>query len=89
MQAARAIGEAPPYDKLLLEAFNELSSSRTVGMGMGVGPIPMESILRYAQHYRFTEQETDDFWFIIRAVDRHFLSVIMPMVQKRNQPPSS
>jgi len=87
MQAARAIGEAPPYDSFYLEALNELSSSRNVGMG--VGPIPTEAILRYAQHYRLTERETDEFWFIIRAVDRHFLSVIMPMVQKRNQPPSS
>jgi hypothetical protein len=87
MQAARAIGEAPPHDSFHLEAFNELSSSRSVGMG--VGPIPTTAILDYARHLRLTERETDDFWFIIRAVDRQFLSVIMPMVQKRNQPPSS
>lgn len=87
MQAARALGEAPAYDSFYLEAFNELSSSRSVGMG--VGPIPTGAILKYARHYRLTERETDDFWFIIRAVDRHFLAVIMPMVQKRNQPPSS
>jgi hypothetical protein len=57
------------------QAFNELSSDRS--MGMGLGPIPYSSIRAWADEHGVTGRDDFDFFHgVIRGVDTEFLAVM-------------
>jgi hypothetical protein len=55
------------------EAFNELSSERQIGMGMG--PIPRSAIKRYAAEFAIEGEDYDVFHSIIRQMDNKYISL--------------
>lgn len=61
-----------PFDYFYMEAFQELSTERQ--MGMGLGPIPNSKIKEYASDCGFDVLLRDAFIFIIRAMDNAFLA---------------
>lgn len=56
---------------LYLYFFNQLSSCRSVGMG--IGPIPWTAIITYAEFREFNYRETITFVNIIQLLDSVFL----------------
>lgn len=52
-------------------AFQELSTDRPVGMG--VGQIPWTSIDRFAERHGLEEEEYDSFLYLIRRMDEEFM----------------
>lgn len=54
-------------------AFYDLSSDRS--FGMGVGPIPYSSVCRYAEAHGMGRDEFDYFHTIIRAMDTEYLAI--------------
>jgi hypothetical protein len=55
-----------------IEAFNELSTCRPIGMGEG--PIPFTSIAEYAKIYEVEQgEEFLEFLYYIRAMDSEYL----------------
>lgn len=56
------------------EAFNDLSSERQIGMG--VGPIPRSAIKAYAEEFDIVGDAFDKFYRIIREVDLEYLKQI-------------
>jgi hypothetical protein len=66
------IGEmTEPWMAFYIESFFELSTERSVGMG--IGPIPWSSIFNYASAFEFTGSDYHTFHSIIRAMDSHYL----------------
>ena len=63
--------EILPQHQLYMEAFNELSTERQIGMG--VGPIPRSAIRAYAQELGIVGDEFEHFHRIIRLVDNDYL----------------
>lgn len=56
------------------DAFDELSTARQVGMGLG--PIPFTAIAEYFRMYEISAFESfDDFSFVIRRMDKVFLEL--------------
>ena len=70
-------GELSTRPKLQLDltlyynAFMSLSSCRTIGAS--VGSIPWTSIKDYGVFYRFNEQQLEDLFFYIPALDAEYL----------------
>lgn len=63
---------ALPGDQFYLEAFDELSSCRQIGMS--VGPIPYDKIVWYSREILgFDEDSTSVFKSIIRELDNVYL----------------
>jgi hypothetical protein len=60
-------------------AFNELSSERQIGMGLG--PIPLSAIRRYAEEWELDGDEYEVFYSIIRKMDIKYLD----MTHSKNQ----
>lgn len=60
-----------PSLSLYLEAFFELSTNRH--FGMGVGPIPFNSILEYGKYYEFTDVEMSDLIYFVREMDNAYV----------------
>lgn len=58
-------------DEFYLQAFNELSTCRQIGFG--VGPIPWRDIIFFAEYARLDETMLPIFVRIIRAMDRVYL----------------
>lgn len=56
---------------LYYDAFWNLTTTRQVGMG--AGPIPWTACHTYAQVLHFDEEQADDLWFFISAMDAVFL----------------
>lgn len=56
------------------EAFNDLSSERQIGMG--VGPIPRSAVKAYAEEFDIVGDAFDKFYRIIRAVDLEYLKQV-------------
>lgn len=56
---------------LFIDAFWELNSERSIGMGLG--PIPLTSVLAYASEYDFDDDQRSDLVFFIRSLDAAFL----------------
>lgn len=54
-----------------MKAFWDLSTCRQVGMGLG--PIPWDSMVRYAQFYGLEDDVAEAFVYIIRAMDIVYL----------------
>lgn len=52
-------------------AFNELTTCRAIGMG--VGPIPWTSIQEYADRAELDSDERDNLTYLIRAMDNAYL----------------
>jgi len=52
-------------------AFNDLSTCRDVGMGMG--PIPWTEVQAYADSYGLSEDESDDLHVLMALMDKAFL----------------
>lgn len=50
---------------------------------MAIGQIPTSAFETMQRIYGLSNREFDDLLYIIRTVDRHFLKVIYPMIQKR------
>lgn len=53
------------------DAFQELSTSRSIGLG--VGPIPFTAIVEYSRIYEL--EEFEEFAYIIRKMDNAFLEL--------------
>lgn len=69
-----AIANAPELYlglELYYNGFNQLSSSRP--QGFGVGAIPLSYILDYCQVYSIIGEDMDDFVWFITNIDRKFL----------------
>lgn len=62
--------EVFPTDEFYFRAFNFLSSSREMGMGMG--PIPWKDIVHYAQWKNYPEEEA--LCVIIQLMDSAWLA---------------
>jgi hypothetical protein len=79
--AINAVKKAP---KLLFPlywtAFNDLSTERQVGMGLG--PIPIRATDWYAGRLMLTERETEAFVSIIRNVDVYYLNKVAARTAK-------
>ena len=58
-------------DYFYLEAFQELSTCRS--SGMGIGPIPWRDIIEYARMYGLCNMMQDVFLRVIRSMDNKFL----------------
>lgn len=56
------------------EAFNELSTERQIGMG--VGPIPRSAIKAYADEFGIAGDDYDPFHRIIRTMDNAYLAQV-------------
>lgn len=56
-----------PGDEFYLEAFSHLSSCRAIGMG--IGPIPWNFIVDYAERHDLTDDFRDVFVAVIEAMD--------------------
>lgn len=56
---------------LFLNAFYELDGERNNGMGLS--PVPWSTIKDYAQFYEMDSEQTEDFFFVIRELDRAYL----------------
>lgn len=70
----KAIQDAPELAlglEFTYTAFWEMGTCRPVGFG--VGYIPWRDILKYAEHYHLDEEATEDFMFLIRAMDKAFM----------------
>lgn len=68
------IKNAPILEDWMLfyfDAFHELGTDRQ--FGFQAGPIPMSSLFLYVDRYDFSEDDAEDFFFIIRQMDNHFL----------------
>ena len=63
-----------------MEAFNELSTTRSVGFG--VGPIPWTALDRYA--VRYGVKDFDRFVFLIRHMDDSFCKAKKPPKEGSN-----
>lgn len=55
-------------------AFNELGTERQ--LGMAAGPIPFTSILKYAEHFEFDEEQTEQLLYFIRKLDAWYLKKV-------------
>jgi hypothetical protein len=60
-----------PWMAFYIESFFELSTERSVGMG--IGPIPWSSIFNYASAHEFIGSDYHTFHSIIRSMDSHYL----------------
>ena len=75
--------EAAPKlnDAFYLQAFNELSTLRTIGMS--AGPIPLDKITWYAERLDYDLVEQDAFEYVIRTVDVAWLNLQAEAASKR------
>ena len=67
----KAIANAPTLWlglALYYDGFWEVSSDR-----VGMGPIPWSSVLRYAQLFGFSEEQTEDLLYHVRVMDNAYL----------------
>lgn len=65
--------ELPGHLGILMEAFYDLSASRTATMG-GPGPIPISEVLAYCQYYEIAGvEERAEFFSIMKSLDNVFL----------------
>ena len=60
-----------PGDQFYLSAFHELSTTRATGFGLG--PIPWDKILRYAEIAGLDDDLRADFQQVIRVLDNAYL----------------
>lgn len=58
--------------ELYWNAFVDLNTCRSVGMA--AGPIPWDSILKYANEYQFAGFQREALFYHVRAMDVAFLS---------------
>jgi hypothetical protein len=69
-------------------AFNNLTSERSIGMG--IGPIPYSAIRRYADDYDMRSRDEFDFFCgIIQGVDTEYLALINKPKDKADMVPVS
>ena len=70
----RKIAEAPALFQgleLYYDAFLELNSCRTTGFGLG--PIPWTAMCDYAEAFELDEEQKDDLFYYVRAMDVAYL----------------
>ena len=70
---------------LFMEAFNELSSCRQIGFGLG--PIPWRDTLLYAYHAGIAPDMVSTFLLCIREMDEAFLRWQMSQPKPRPATP--
>lgn len=58
--------------QLYYDAFFELNTCRTVGMGLG--PIPWTAVIDYARAFEFDDEQTDSLIYFVREMDAAFLA---------------
>lgn len=56
-----------------VEAFRELSTCRSGGMGLG--PIPFTAVVEYTKLHHMEYEEFEEFLYFIREMDRCFLNL--------------
>ena len=66
------IPEIAPFE-FYVEAFQELHTCRTGGMGLT--PIPFSSIIEYASYIGLDREATDDLLYFIRKMDNKYVSL--------------
>jgi hypothetical protein len=66
--------------EFVYSSFWDLSSDRSVGMG--TGPIPYSSIIRYADRFNLSSEETEEFAYLLREMDSEFLDYIAQQREK-------
>lgn len=82
----KAIQSKPELTQVQSEiyaAFTEISPDRSYSMA-GPLPIGLSAVLNYCTLYDLGQEESQDLWRMIRALDSHWLAE----VAKRNPPPS-
>lgn len=70
----KAIANAPELNlglEFVYSSFWELSTTRPTGWGFG--PIPWNAIASFCDRYEMDDEESEDFSFLSRAMDRAFL----------------
>lgn len=65
-----------------LDAFNDLSTERQ--FGMGVGPIPFFQIVRYCKYYSLCEEMSYRLINIIQRIDEYYVSDLSEKQKKKN-----
>lgn len=60
--------------ELFYTAFSELNTCRS--SGWNAGPIPFTAMMDYSQAFGFSERQTSDLIFLVRAMDRAYLQYI-------------
>lgn len=61
-----------PHQEVYWDAFQELTTCRALGFG-GVGYIPWDAMSKYAEFYGFSHDAAQDFFIIIRFMDRAYV----------------
>lgn len=64
--------ELPLGMELYYNAYLELSTCRQ--SGWGPAPIPWVAILDYSRTFEFDDEQQDDLFFFVRALDKAFLN---------------
>ena len=84
MKVPERIADAPTLAlgmELYYGAFMDLSTCRQ--MGMGPSPIPWSVILDYARVFNFDDEQQEDLFFFVRALDKAFLDYHREKEDKR------
>ncbi len=72
--------DAYPGDHFYLKAFYDLNSCRSIGLNLG--PIPWDKILKYAEYSQLDTQVTECFLTVIATMDNHYLEKVAKEQQK-------
>jgi hypothetical protein len=57
------------------DAFNDLSSERAIGMG--IGPIPYSAVRNYAAEFNIVDRDEFDYFYgIMKAMDTEYLTIV-------------
>lgn len=51
---------------------------------MGTGPIPYSSIIRYAERFQLSSEETEEFAYLLREMDSEFLEYLAQQREKES-----
>lgn len=70
-------------DQFFLDAFDELSTERQIGMTLG--PIPASAIRDFANRAKLDKEMEGILWRIIRQLDSWFLDFSHKQVEKKNK----
>lgn len=74
--------EIPEYMNLYFEAFFDLTTDRS--FGMGEGPIPHSAIVQYCDRLNLNYDEEKDFVYFIRSMDNAYLEYREKQAKKKN-----
>ena len=70
-KSLRDVQPVQAHQKLYLLAFQDCTTCRQVGMGLG--PIPWTAVREWCTAARLSEIESDEVWFVVTRIDEAFL----------------